>query len=76
MTSQPSLNEGDRIKMVQMGNDPNPIEPGTLGTVTGYRYPRSGASTDGTVSHGVRWDNDRGLAIILPLDMVEVVTTI
>ena len=71
-----NLKEGDRIKMVQMGNDPNPVEPGVLGTVSGYRYPRTGTDAAGTVAHGVRWDDGRGLAIILPDDTVEIVTTV
>lgn len=70
---------GDRIRMVSTGNDPHsgrpdpcPVEPGTLGTVTRYRFPRLGTDLyEGTVIHGVQWDNGRTLSIILPVDTVE-----
>jgi hypothetical protein len=68
------LSDGDRIRMVQMGVDPNngkpdpcPIEPGDTGTVIG-----NGCSwRDGTVQYSVKWDSGRTLGIIVPVDTVE-----
>jgi Domain of unknown function (DUF4314) len=55
---------GTRIKLIHMGDDPDPIEPGALGTVTGG----SGAQLF------VDWDNGRSLILALPYDTYEVVS--
>lgn len=55
---------GDRIEMVQMGDDPHPIEPGTKGTVTSVFV------CDRETQLSVTWDNGRSLGVILPVDKV------
>jgi hypothetical protein len=60
---------GDRVTLVRMGDDPHPIAPGAVGTVT---------SAEPWISNewhiGVRWDSGRTLALIYPIDrfMVEI----
>jgi hypothetical protein len=59
---------GQKIKLVKMGADPRPIEPGAIGTITGVN-----PLFDGEVQLSVKWDNGRGLMLILPHDLVEVI---
>lgn len=49
---------GDRIELVSMDNDPNPIEPGTRGTVLGHN----------SFQIHVKWDNGRTLSLAVPED--------
>jgi hypothetical protein len=63
------LKPGDRIKLVEMPNDPNPIEPGSTGMVE--EVQRFG--TDGSAVVYVNWDNGRGLNLSMPPDIVEVI---
>jgi hypothetical protein len=58
---------GDRIRLVAMPDDPNPIQPGTMGTVTVVRPHGTWAQVD------VAWDNGRKLMLVVPPDQVEVV---
>lgn len=60
------LKPGERIRLVKMGDDPDPITPGTCGTV------------DSVVRHGSdwiinmkSWDNGRTLNPVCPPDVVE-----
>jgi len=53
--------EGDRVELVHMPDDPNPIEPGTRGTVTNVHQ------SVGII--GVRWDNGRGLNLVVGKDI-------
>ncbi len=46
---------GTRIELVQMGDDPHPIPPGTRGTVT---------FVDDMGQIGMRWDNGQSLSLI------------
>jgi len=57
----------DRIVMISMKNDPDPIRPGTKGTVSRI----SSTCTPGEVQLGVKWDNGRTLAVLLPVDLIE-----
>lgn len=60
---QPSpLPRGTRIRLVSMPRDPDPIEPGAVGTVTGG----NGAQMR------VRWDNGRSLLLLPDTDVWEV----
>lgn len=46
---------GTRIELIQMGDDPQPVPPGTRGTV---------AYVDDMGQIGMHWDNGRGLSLI------------
>jgi hypothetical protein len=54
--------EGKRIKMIFM-EDPEPIEPGAMGTVI---------KLDGAGQIQVKWDNGRNLSIIPGEDRFEI----
>lgn len=61
------LKDGDRIRMVKMGDDPLPIKVGDTGTVFGNGVKWA----DGTTQYNVKWDSGRTLGVILPVDTVE-----
>jgi hypothetical protein len=54
--------DGKRIKMISM-DDPDPIEPGTMGTVI---------KIDGAGQIQVKWDNGRSLSVIPEEDQFEI----
>lgn len=56
---------GDRIRLVSMPNDPDPIPVGTAGTVAGIHPQRDWTQID------VNWDNGRTLMLSIPDDCVE-----
>lgn len=47
--------KGTRIELIQMGNDPRPVPPGTRGTV---------AYVDDMGQIGMHWDNGRSLSLV------------
>lgn len=61
---------GDRIRLVNMSDDPDDIPPGTTGTVTAVRQHGTWSQVD------VDWDNGRRLMLVVPPDEVEVVPTV
>ena len=63
---------GTRVRLIDMPNDPNPVQPGTLGTVHGgvvdagwHRTARS--------QIWVKWDDGRTLSLLPGIDRYEVV---
>ena len=60
---------GDRIRLIKMTDDPNPIEPNTTGTVkkvsTVYMF--------GEDHLDVQWDNGRTLSLLVGTDEFEVI---
>lgn len=62
---QTHLKAGDRVRLLSMADDPDPIAAGTTGTVAGV-YPLS----DWT-QVDVDWDNGRSLMLSIPPDEVE-----
>lgn len=54
---------GDRIKLINMPNDPQPIEAGSLGTVLSIT-PLDNTSFQIEVD----WDNGRTLSLVTPPD--------
>jgi hypothetical protein len=57
---------GKRIKLIKM-DDPDPVEPGTLGTVI------KGGMVQNEMIYVVEWDNGRGLNLIEGIDKYEII---
>jgi hypothetical protein len=60
-----NIKAGDRIRLVLMADDPDPVPVGTSGTVAGV-YPHG----DWT-QVDVDWDTGRSLMLSIPPDQVE-----
>jgi hypothetical protein len=58
---------GDRVTLIRMGDDPHPIAPGDMGTVTNV-----GQWINNEWHIGVQWDSGRTLALIYPIDRFNV----
>ena len=56
---------GDRIRLVAMGNDPDPLPSGSTGTVVGVH------AHNGWIQIDVDWDSDRALMLSIPPDAAE-----
>ena len=69
MTSIPK--PGDRIRLVAMQDDPDPIHPGSVGTVV--RVDRHGDGREVWHQIDVAWDNGRALMLVSPPDAFEIV---
>jgi hypothetical protein len=50
VTRSPRVKVGDRVRLIEMGGDPDPVPPGTLGTVW---------AVDALGTVHVRWDAGR-----------------
>ncbi len=61
LTTQ-TVKPGDRIELISMANDPDPVPAGTLGTVVNV-YKQ-----DGWSQIDVDWDNGRALMLVTPED--------
>ena len=57
--------EGKRIELVNMPSDPNPLPPGSQGTVE---------MVDGAGQLLMKWDNGRTLSLIPGVDQFKVVS--
>jgi hypothetical protein len=60
----PTVKKGDRIELIEMVDDPNPIEKGEKGTVQGI---------DGLGHILVKWDNGRSLSLVPEVDRFKVI---
>ena len=69
MTSIPK--PGDRIRLVAMRDDPDPVPARQLGTVVGVA--RHGSGNDAWHQIDVAWDNGRTLMLVSPPDEFEIV---
>ena len=67
MTAIPAV--GDRIRLIHMPEDPDPIHEGSLGTVRAI-HPHHGWT-----QIEVDWDNGRQLMLSMPDDVIEILTT-
>ena len=66
MTTVPAV--GERIRLISMPEDPDPIPAGSLGTVCAI-HPHHGWT-----QIEVDWDNGRQLMLSLPDDVIEILT--
>lgn len=64
---QPRLQIGDRIRLIAMPHDPDPIPAGSLGTVVSIREYCDWTQVD------VDWDSGRTLLLTMPDDCVAIV---
>ena len=64
------LKKGDRIRLLHMPQDPDPIPRGATGTVL-----ITPVEIQGTMHVSVQWDPNvgRGLSLCIPPDVVEVI---
>jgi hypothetical protein len=62
---------GDRVEMISMPEDPNPIEAGTKGTIEHINPVDFGSEKFTQVS--VKWDNGRTLMVCIPPDQIRVI---
>jgi hypothetical protein len=60
------MNVGDRVELISMPSDPDPVPPGTQGTVDWVGDPNMFG--DNTQQIGVAWDNGRSLIMIKGID--------
>jgi hypothetical protein len=63
------LKAGDRIRLISMPDDPDPVPAGTEGTVidtTGLNFRDMQQ-----IQLTVKWDNGRSLSCVCPPDIVE-----
>ena len=67
-----SLRPSDRIKLISMADDPDPITPGTMGTIVAVR--RHGTGRDAWMQVDVNWDNGRKLMLSMPPDCIEILS--
>jgi hypothetical protein len=62
------VQRGDRIRLLEMGEDPCQVDPGTTGLV---RRVASWGPGDLTVI--MHWDNGRTLGLVCPPDRFEII---
>jgi hypothetical protein len=62
--------KGDRVRLVFMPNDPEPVEIGTEGTVLAVAHLPWGQDMRSQVA--IAWDNGRTLSCICPPDHLEI----
>ncbi len=67
MTMKTQLKKGDRIRLVSMPQDPDPIPLGSLGTVVEVYDYHDWTQVD------VDWDNGRSLMLTMPDDCVAII---
>lgn len=60
----PAVAVGDRVRLIEMASDPNPLRPGAIGTV--WRIDALG-----TVH--VQWDNGRDMGLVPERDRYELI---
>ncbi len=65
------LRPGQRIELVEMHDDPDPIDPGTRGVVRSVAKHGSGA--DAFLQVDVEWDNGRSLMLVVPPDRYRII---
>ena len=64
---------GDRIRLISMDDDPDPVPFGTMGVVTAV--DQHGAGRDAWAQIDVEWENGRALMLSVPPDRFEIADT-
>lgn len=67
------LRAGDRIRLLSMHDDPDPIGIGQTGTVVSIT--RHGGGKDVWFQIDVSWDNGRTLMVVSPPDRFEIISS-
>ena len=67
---QTQLKKGDRIRLVSMPQDPDPIPVGTKGVVTAIHIHKGWTQLE------VAWEIGRSLMLVVPPDQFEVVESV
>lgn len=67
MNHEVIIKAGDRVRLVSMTDDPDPIPVGSLGTVIAIYPHRDWTQVD------VAWDSGRTLMLAIPPDCVAIV---
>lgn len=62
---------GDRIRLLAMDNDPEPVQDGLTGTVESIA--RHGRGKDTWFQIDVSWDNGRTLMLTVPPDQIAII---
>lgn len=70
MRPEPPATKGQRIELLSMPDDPDPVPVGTQGVVEDATY----LSFAKEWQIGVRWDNGRSLFLIYPNDRFKVLS--
>lgn len=65
-----TLRIGDRIRLLEMPDDPDPIPTGEIGTVIGISHHKDGDELWHQID--VKWDHGRALMLTLPPDRIEI----
>ena len=65
------LKQGDRIELIRMEEDPDPVPVGTTGTVVSVNPVNLGGDSFDQID--VRWDNGRRLMVCTPPDAIRLV---
>ncbi len=65
---------GDRVRLISMPDDPDPIPPGTEGTVVSVQD--LSFIKKGETQVLVKWDNGRNLSCICPPDQLAVISSV
>ncbi len=63
--------KGDRVRLLRMQDDPDPIAPGTTGTVVSAA--RHGFGKDAWAQIDISWDNGRSLMMVTPPDELKII---
>lgn len=59
---------GARIELLKMRDDPDPVEPGSRGTIRAVKIHDTNADADAWLQVDVDWDNGRSLLLTSPPD--------